>query len=217
MEPGPADRAVVAGWTAAEEALYGPLLADPQAYERVVALVGRLVEHLRVTVDDVPGLVAAGRRGAALAAEVDPEAALPWLPLVTVVGAACAIRHRELLVVEQQENRRAVLRDRVGSGARWVRIVDATSSVAPVVAPALLVHVPSGMGIRCTTEMDLETGGARFVASPVRVDLDQGDVIGPLDGVGGERSASTVADRDVQVVELQHAIEALDTSSGHVG
>ena len=212
----PADRAVVAGWGAAEEALYGPLLADPQGYERVVALVGAVVAHLRASVDDMAGLVAASRQGPALVAEIEPEAALPWLPLDAVVGAACAMRHRELLSVEQQQKRRRMLRDAQARGESWVRIVDAASSAAPVVAPAVIVHVPSGMAIRCTTEMDIDTGGARFVSSPVTVDLDSGDVIGPLDGAGGERWSPTIAGRDEQVADLQRAIEALDRQ-GHVG
>jgi hypothetical protein len=212
----PADRATVAGWTAAEDALYGPLLADPQGYERVVALVGAVVTHLRATVHDVADLVAASQQGPALVAELEPEGALPWLPLDSVVGAACAMRHRELLSIEQQEKRTQMLADARRSGDPWVRIVDATASVAPVVAPAVVVHVPSGMAIRCTTEMDVETGGARFVSSPVTLDLGRGDVIGPLDGVGGERWSTTVAGRDAQVAEIQRAIEALD-SQRHVG
>lgn len=207
----PADRAVVAGWSAAEQTLYGPLLADPPAYERVVALVGVLVNHLRATVDDLSGLLTASRRGADLVAEVEPEAALPWLPLEAAVRAACALRHRELLVVEQQEKCKQMLGEAVAAGEPWVRIVDVASTAVPAVAPALIVHVPSGRSIRCTTEMDLDTGGARFVSSPVTVDLRSGEVIGPLDGVGGERSAPTLPAREAQISELQRAIEALDT------
>lgn len=211
-----ADRAVVASWSAAEDALYGPLLSDPQGYERVVALVGAVVAHLRATVGSVAGLVETSRQGAALVTRLAPEAALPWLPLDAVVGAACAMRHRELLIAEQQDKRRRMLGDAARDGEVWVRIVDATSSAAPAVAPALVVHVPSGMAIRCTTEMDPETGGPRFVSSPVTVDLENADVIGPLDGVGGQRSAPSVAQRDVQVTALQQSIEALDRQ-GHVG
>lgn len=212
----PDDRTAVARWNAAEDALYGPLLSDPQGYERVVGLVGAVVTHLRATVESVAGLVEASREGAALVARVEPEGALPWLPLDAVVGAACAMRHRELLIVEQHEKGKQMLRDAAHRGEPWVRIVDATSSAAPAVAPALVVHVPSGMAIRCTTEMDPATGGARFVSSPVTVDLESAQVIGSLEGVGGERSAPSVVQRDAQVAAFQQSIEALDRQ-GHVG
>ncbi len=210
------DPAVVAGWASAEASLYGPLLADPQAYERVVALVGVLVTHLRRTVDDVPGLVAASRRGAELVTEVAPEEALPWVPLDAALRAACAMRHRELRMVRQQENRKESLGHALESGAPWVRITDPGSPAAAAVAPGLHVHLVSGMAIRCTTEMDEATGGARFVSQPVRADLETGEVTGPLGGVGSARAAATVIQRDADVRELQELIERLDTQ-GRVG
>ena len=212
----PADEAVVAGWNAAEDTLYGPLLADPNLYEQVVALVGTMAAHLRENVHDVAGLVAASRRGVELVAEVSPEAALPWVPLEAALGAACAMRHRELRMAEQHGRRKRMLIEAAASGEPWVRIVDATSTAVAAVAPALIVHVASGRAIRCTTEMDPETGGARFVTSPVTVELDDGEVLGPLEGVGGERSAPTPAARQAQIEDLQRAIESLDTQ-GHVG
>jgi hypothetical protein len=210
------DPAVVAGWRGAEDSLYGPLLADPPAYEQVVALVGTLVDHLRASVDDVPGLVEASRRGVELVGEVAPEAALPWLPLEAVLRAACAMRYRELLVAREREDRRNRLAAAAADGATWVRIVDAASGAVAVVAPALVVHVASGMAVRCTTEMDPDTGGARFVSRPVVVDRTTGDVIGPLSGVGADRASPTVAGRDADVHQLQKLIERLD-SEGRVG
>ena len=215
QEVGPAERAAVAAWTSAEESLYGPLLADPPAYERVVGLVGTLVDHLRANIDDVPGLVAASERGAALVAEVAPEQALPWVPLDTALRAACALRYRELQVTRQQAERRRRLAEAAGAGETWVRLVDPGSIALPAVAPALVVHVASGMAIRCTIEMDPETGGARFVSLPVRVRLPDGDVIGPIDEAGAEQVAGSVAERDAQVARLQERIERLD-SQGRV-
>ena len=202
--------AVVAGWARAEEGLYGPLLADPHAYEQVVALVGALVAHLRTTVPDLPDLVAASRRGPALVAEVAPEQALPWVSLEAALRAACAMRHRELLAAQLPENRKERLAEAAASGATWVRIADAGSTAAPVVAPALVVHVASGMAIRCTTEMDEETGGARFRSRGVTVDLATGEVTDELADVGEALFAASVAQRDADVGQLQEEIERLD-------
>lgn len=209
-------RAVVAAWAAAEESLYGPLLSDPPAYERVVTLVGILVDHLRRTVSDVPGLVEVGARGIELVAEVAPELALPWVPLDAALQAACAMRYRELLAAQQREDRRTRLAEASATGATWVRVVDAGSVAAAAVAPALVVHLRSGMAVRCTTEMDPATGGARFVSRPVLVDLSTGDVTGPLPEAGPEGEASSMPERDADVRRLQEAIERLD-SHGRVG
>lgn len=198
----------MATWAHAEDTLYAPLLADPQGYERVVRLVGTLAAYLRANVSDIPGLVAASERGAALVTEVAPDAALPWMPLDGALRAACAMRYREIQMTMQRDHRVATLRDAAASGAPWVRIVDPGSGVAPRVAPALFVHLPSGHGIQCATEMDPETGGARFTSRPVVVDLTSGDVLGPLDLAGGTGWwAASLDDRDANVAELQRLIE----------
>jgi hypothetical protein len=200
------DDAVVASWARAEETLYAPLLADPPGYERVVRLVGSLAAYLRQTVGDIGGLIVASNRAIELVSEVMPEAALPWMPLEAAVQAACAIRYRELRVTMERNNRADLLRDAARSGTPWVRIVDPGSRVAARVAPALLVHMGSGLAIRCTTEMDPETGGARFVSTPVTVDLVTGDVVAGS-SLGAGRSADSPDQRDADVLEWQRLME----------
>lgn len=199
--------ALIAAWSRAEENLYTPLLADPQAYEEVVRLVGALADYLREHVTDLAGLAAVSERGVDLVADVLPEAALPWIPLADAVAAACAIRYREVRVTAAQAHRASALREAADAGETWVRVVDPNSAIAARVAPALLVHVPSGMAIACATELDPGTGGARFTASPVLVDTTTGDVVGPLETVGPPRSSASPEGRDTDVEELQHQIE----------
>jgi len=198
--------AAVAAWARAEETLYAPLLADPHGYERVVRLVGALTTYLRQNVDDLDALVAASGRGAELVAEVMPDAVLPWIPLEAAVHAACAIRHRELRMSLERANRASLLAEAARSGSAWVRIVDPSSTVAARVAPALVVHVDTGAAIRCTTEMDPETGGARFVSCPVIVDPVTGDVLA-ASPLGPPRSASSPEAREADVREWQRLIE----------
>lgn len=200
--------AMIAGWSRAEENLYTPLLADPGTYERVVRVVGALADYLREHVFDVAELSAASSRGADLAREVLGEEVLPWMPLADAVGAACAIRYREVRVIEARAHRTRALQDAAASGQPWVRIVDPNSSVAARVAPALFVLVGTGMAISCTTDLDPDTGGVCFTATPVTVDPVSGDVMGPLDSIGPARSAASTDDREADVRELQHRIES---------
>jgi hypothetical protein len=198
--------AAIASWARAEEALYGPLLSDPNGYERVVRLVGALTSYLRREVDDLDGLVAAANRGAGLVGEVMPEAAVPWIPVEAAVHAACAVRYRELRMLTERANRAALLGEAARTGVAWVRIVDPGSTVAARVAPVLLVHPGRGLGIRCTTEMDPESGGARFVSAAVVVDPVTGDVLAPA-GLGPERAAATPEAREADVLDWQRLIE----------
>ncbi len=198
--------AVVAGWASAEDSLYAPLLADPHGYERVVNLVGGLIGYLRANVHDLAELVAASERGAALVAEVMPDAVLPWVPVEAALRAACAMRYREIRIDRERADRADRLREAAASGATWVRIVDPGSTLPARVAPSLLVHLASGMAIRCTTELDLDTGGARFVASPMMVDVTTGDVVGPLTQFGPPRSAESPEKREAEVTILQRLI-----------
>lgn len=195
-----------AAWRHAEETLYAPLLSDPNGYERVVRLVGAVTAHLRQSVDDLDGLVAASNRGADLAVEVLPEAALPWIPLEAAVHAACAIRFREIRMATERANRASLLREATRSGEAWACIVDPGSTVAARVAPALVVHLASGIAIRCTTEMDPDTGGARFVSCPVVVDRVTGDVVAPST-LGPERAAASPEAREADIAAWQRLIE----------
>lgn len=81
-------------WRAAEDRLYPTLIADPAAYERALGAVQAVLAELRLRCADAADLVAV---------EVAPDeliaAALPAgvpAPVDLLVGAACAMRDREI-------------------------------------------------------------------------------------------------------------------------
>lgn len=81
-------------WRAAEDRLYPALIADPSAYERALGAVQAVLRELRLRCADVADLVAV---------EEEPDeviaAALPGgvpAPTDLLVGAACAMRDREI-------------------------------------------------------------------------------------------------------------------------
>ena len=134
-----------AAWKQGEERLYLAALTDVGLYQRVLALVGTTVDHLRTRGSGIPGLLAAAAQGAGLVAEAARGKAVATSGLDHLVAdAALALRHREL-VAEQVGRRRlaalddarrrgetrAVLEESGESGA--VRELD-DGSVAPTVS-----------------------------------------------------------------------------------
>ena len=203
----------VARWATAEDTLYSSMMADPPTYERVVGLVGVLVDHLRAAVHDRPALVAASARQEALVAEVSPESVVSWIPAAMALDAACAVRNRELRAAAGQRKRATALADARHRGDTWVRLADDMPGMFGATAPVTLVHLASGAAIVCRTEMDPETGGALFIVEAALVDLDTGAVTGELSSVGPAHHATALAERDAHVNKLQGLLERLDSEN----
>lgn len=207
---GAEDAVTMARWKSAEDTLYASMVAEPQTFERVVGLTGVLVDHLRATVEDLPGLLAASGRGTELIAEISPESLVPWIPAEMALSAACALRNRELRAAAERSKRVSTLAQGRADGQTWVRLEAAVDGMHALLAPALIVHVATGAAIAVTTEMDPSTGGACFVVAGVTIDVDTGDVEGPLASLGPGREADTLAGRDIHTEEMKRLVERLD-------
>jgi hypothetical protein len=83
-------------WRAAEDRLYPTLIADPAAYERALAAVQAVLQELRLRCADAADLVAVEEAPDELIAAALP-AGVP-APVDLLVGAACAMRDREISV-----------------------------------------------------------------------------------------------------------------------
>jgi hypothetical protein len=83
-------------WRAAEDRLYPTLLADPIAYERALGAVQAVLRELRLRCADAADLVAVEKEPDELIAAALP-AGVP-APVDLLVGAACAMRDREIAV-----------------------------------------------------------------------------------------------------------------------
>lgn len=222
--------AVIASWSRAEESLYGTLLCDPDTYERVVGLVGALVAHLRLNVHDVAGLVDASRAGPALIEAVGGSRPGPALGADAGVAAACALRHRELMGEDLLARRRSALVEAHRAGQVWADLpaLPASPGVGPsgatewLSSPAagpsgaggtssraalLRVHVRSGLGIACATEMDPESGALAYVARAVSVDTSSGGLLDLQSPIEGEWSSPTLDERDRDLEEMSRQIE----------
>jgi hypothetical protein len=81
-------------WRSAEDRLYPTLLADPFAYERALGAVQAVLRELRLRCADAADLVAVENQPAELIAVALPSGAPA--PVDLLVGAACAMRDREI-------------------------------------------------------------------------------------------------------------------------
>jgi hypothetical protein len=83
-------------WRSAEDRLYPTLIADPVAYERALGAVQAVLEELRLRCADAADLVAVEAAPDELIAAALPSG-IP-APVDLLVGAACAMRDREIAV-----------------------------------------------------------------------------------------------------------------------
>lgn len=202
-------RTAVAAWSRAEESVMGTLRFDPTIYQAALGVMARLLDHLRTSVGDLAGLLAAEHDPAvvALAIEDPPSVVEPE----TAVAAALAIRYRELAYQVRLAERLATVAEARAAGDDWAHIVEPPpgGSGAHGSGPGseLVVHLPSGLGVTATTEFHLDTGSILFIARPVHVDLQTGAIAGPAHELGEERVASTRAELEDQVAEIVAAIQ----------
>ncbi|HZZ45804.1 MAG TPA: hypothetical protein VFE65_02840 [Pseudonocardia sp.] len=83
-------------WNAAEDRLYPALIADPAGYERALGDIHAVVAELRLRAHDFPRLLEAEAAGQELVVDVCPNGSR--IPVDLLIGAACAMRAREIAV-----------------------------------------------------------------------------------------------------------------------
>lgn len=166
--------AVLRAWDQAEAKLFPLVMARPDVYERAVGMIAALAAQMRDTCPDVPALLAAHERGAALVAEPAPE-----INPELVAAAACAMRYRELVTADAARQRLAALAQARDQGLEWAVVAEAGDPARMPYLPYQRVeaHVRSGRAVIVSVgpdetltgavhrldagELDLVTGGLR--------------------------------------------------------
>lgn len=90
-----------ARWSSAEDRLYPALIADPINYERALYEVRSVLAELRRRAVDLPGLIASEASADEVLTSACPDGTR--LPVDLLVGAACAMRAREIAVRTRAE------------------------------------------------------------------------------------------------------------------
>ncbi len=83
-------------WSGAEDRLYPGLIAEPAGYERALGQVKAVVDELRRRARDLPELIAVEADADDVVATACPDGTT--MPVDLLVGAACAMRAREIAV-----------------------------------------------------------------------------------------------------------------------
>jgi hypothetical protein len=176
--------AVLRSWDQAEAQLFPLVMARPDLYTQALEMVGALAAALRETCPDIPALLAAHERGAALArsgvAGVRPE---------LIAAAACATRYRELTTVVAARRRLAALARARDQGLAWAVVEESGDEARAPYIPYSRVeaHVPTGRAVIVSVEPDemmsavhrLDAGELDLATGALRVGESLGSYPGP--------------------------------------
>lgn len=148
-----------ARWHAAEDRLYPMVMTDPDGYQRVVGVVGALLDELRRRSRTVADLVELER---------DPDALLGGLPLAPpaslpgdlLVQAACGTRARELVAEQEGERRTSAIAAARAAGEDWV-VLEGPATLEQLTGDRFTeLHLPTGRALIAT--VDPYSGGDPF-------------------------------------------------------
>lgn len=168
-----------AAWKQGEERLYLAALTDVGLYQRVMALVGATVDHLRTRGSDVAGLLAAAAQGAGLVAEAVQGKAVGAAGLDHLVAdAALALRHRELVAEQVAGRRLAALDDARRRGETRVVLEESGESTGDPFRPyrRLEADIATGHALLVSANPDDEFRRCLHTVEALRVDLRSGAV-----------------------------------------
>lgn len=153
-------------------------MVRPDLYERCVSVARAVADRLR-SFEDPDGLIDAYEEGPQLVAEVvrDEMISTEELDMGLVLGAAFALRYREVLA---EKNRRDALRkieNAEEKGNAWVTVYE-TAELREVPVPpyrSLEMRRSDGVALHIFVEVDPETGGPLFGVEVVQLDPRTGD------------------------------------------
>jgi hypothetical protein len=187
--------AVLRAWDQAEAKLFPLVMARPDVYERAVGMIAALAAQLRDTCPDVPALLAAHERGAALVGEPAPE-----INPELVAAAACAMRYRELVTADAARQRLAALAQARGQGLEWAVVAEAGDLARVPYLPYQRVeaHVRSGRAVIVSVGPD-ET----LTTAVHRLDAGELDLV--TGGLRVGRELGSYADAEALALALQQA------------
>lgn len=162
-------------WRAAEERLYPLAMADPVAYQQVLGLVGAMLEVLRADADRPERLLQLAERPEELLARLPgqrPAAGPEGRPAAvsdgTLLGAALAIRSREISAAEVAATRAGLIAHARAGGREWVCLEGPPEVAALAAGTRVELHLRSGASL--LAGVDPWSGGDPYLLEVVPAD-----------------------------------------------
>jgi hypothetical protein len=202
---------LIAGWTAAEARLYPLVMAQPELYQRCVAVVRAVADDLGYARTPEQLSEAFGGRAAILESVVASQGfATDGLDLQLVGQAAFGLRYREVVMAVQREDAIRRVREAGQAGLQWVVLRETAGAAGPFAAPydRLEMHVPSGVGLHEFVELGPEMDRPRFGVEVLKLDPRTGDRVSDT---GAPAELRTYRDGDQwkeAIEELRHRFGA---------
>ena len=192
-------------WQEAEDRLHPIAVASPEIYERYLELVRAIAEELAPIATRARLLEAEPGAAAAAARAIDRGGLrAEGLDVELATRAAFAIRARALATEEAAADRRRRVRVARERGDDWVVIEEAGDGILSPLR-GLEMHLPDGVGLATSIEIDLEGGSATYQVQEVALDPRTGSVLDPPATAG----ISTFGDRtswEAAVTELKRRL-----------
>lgn len=155
-------------WRAAAESTFAALITDPSAYARAVATIGVIAAEFRARNADLGRLAEAMADPEELRAVTAAAPPPPGVPMAMLVGVACSMRERELIVADVREQRRRAIQDARDRGRAWA-VLKGPEDVAELTggptgsACSIALHLASGTELRVAVDV--------WAPEPYRIDV----------------------------------------------
>jgi hypothetical protein len=197
---------VLARWDQGSSRLFGPLVMDPELYERVVVVLARLMERLRAVTPGLATLLERADSTADLAEEVLAELSTGTAPVdldpAVLAQAALAQRYRELRPLEEARRRLALL----AAAQDWVVLEeDGDPQGDPYLPYRRLEADPrTGRAVLVRSDPDEDYTRTEHLVTPGRIDLETGELLLDVD-LGQPGTLADVDARERAAAELRAA------------
>jgi hypothetical protein len=169
---------LVARWRADEQRLYPMIMVEPDRYERYLLVVRAVADELRVFGSPQELAGAYGNSRATIDAVVSRKSmSAQDLDLGLVASAAFSLRYTEILGEMHRDDAIDRVRAARGAGKEWVTVYQTGTPEGwrQRRYEALEMHLPDGIALNLSVEIDAETYGPVYEIEVVQLDPHTGD------------------------------------------
>jgi hypothetical protein len=175
-----------AAWGESERQLYAVAVSDPSHYEQVILAVRAVADHLRAATS-IGQLLSMWSQGAAAFDPVISATSPALMPFIKnqVVGAAFALREREIRELELRQTTLKRIEGARRSGDAWVLLDESGNLEAGLFAPyrSMEMHLPTGYAVISMVQQDPSLGTPIYVLAVVKLDPLSGELLDATPGI----------------------------------